>query len=369
MKRSLFFIIIISLVAILTKYYISNYKIEYKVNGYDVKTIYKNKRFYFEINKDITYNFDLYESRKLSKTRISKIDEIELTNYSCVLPHIKDITTYPLCYDKVNKEYIDYNLIDDELLKEYQKDSNKDSKPDKDFVYYNTLKNNEYMALWSYKGYIVMNGDSYKNINIFKKDRYDNSISYMIKNTIYMPNYDEEHEYSKLVTFNIETQKIEYINLNKKIDYDSYIVGNIKNKLYIFDNKNSILYELNLKKSKLEIISNNEKGFIKYENGEWVNCSKTEYKIDKIKFNDTNTSNYTYIIKDEVLYKKINNNKSINTRISNNINNIIFESKDDIYYIYEDNLYLYNPLNGNNKVFYNYELNFNKDNTIFTYIK
>ncbi len=369
MKKSLFLIIIISLIVIFTKYYISNYKIEYKVNDYEVKTIYKNSRFYFEIKKDITYNFDIYEKRKLSKTEIYKIEELELTNYSCIIPYIENIDTYPLCYDKENKEYIDYNLIDDKLISEYQIKSNIDSKPDKDFVYYNLLKNNEYMALWTYKGYIIMNGDSYKNINIFKKDRYDNSISYMIKNTIYMPNYDEEHEYSSLVTFNIETQKIDYINLDKKIDFDSYIVGDIKNKLYIFDNKNSILYELNLKKNKLEILSNNEKGFVKYENGEWVNCSKTEYKIDKIKYNQNNNSNYIYTINENALYKKINENKSINTKISNNITNIIFESKNDIYYIYEDNLYLYNPLKGNNKVFYNYELNFNKDNTIFTYIK
>ena len=50
MKKGLFLIIIITLIAVLTKFYISNYKIEYKVNGYDVKTIYKDKRFYFEIN-------------------------------------------------------------------------------------------------------------------------------------------------------------------------------------------------------------------------------------------------------------------------------------------------------------------------------
>ena len=51
MKKGLFLIIIITIIAVLTKFYISNYKIEYKVNGYDVKTIYKDKRFYFEINK------------------------------------------------------------------------------------------------------------------------------------------------------------------------------------------------------------------------------------------------------------------------------------------------------------------------------
>ena len=368
MKKSLFLIIIISLIAIFTKYYISNYKIEYKVNGYDVKTIYKDSRFYFEMTKEITYNFDIYEKRKISKTKITSIEELELTNYSCIIPHITDIKTYPLCYDKETKEYIDYNLIEDELLKDYQNKTNTDSKPDKDFVYYNLLKNNEYMALWTYKGYIIMNGDTYKNINIFKKDRYDNSISYMIKNTIYMPNYDEEHEYSKMIKLNLETHKIDSISLEKKIDFDSYIVGNIKNKLYIFDNKNSILYELNLKNSKLSVIGNIEKGFIKYKDGEWITCSKTEYRINKIKIDNYKDSNYTYKIENG-LFKQIKENNNITTKISDNISNIIYEYNDDIYYIYEDNLYLYNSLKGNNKLFYYYELNFNKDNTIFMYIK
>lgn len=368
MKKSLFLIIIISIILILTKYYVSNYKIEYTVNNYNIKEIYKDKRFYFEIKKDITYNFDIYDKRTLSKTKIESIEEIDLDTYYCIVPKIKDIDTYPLCYDKTNKEYIDYNLIDNELLTPYQTASNMDSKPDKDYVYYNTLDDKTYMALWTYKGYIVMNKDTYNKVDIFNKDKYDNTISYMIDNTIYMPNYDEEHEYSSLVAFNIETQKINKIKLNKNIDYDSYIVGNIKNKLYIFDNKSNILYELDLKSNKSEIKSNNETGFVKYEDGEWVNCSRTEYKIDKIKYGNKPSSNYEYTINNG-LYKIIKENKNIKTKVSNDITNIIFEHDNDIYYIYEDSLYLYNPLKGNNKVFYNYELNFNKDNTIFTYIK
>lgn len=368
MKKTLFLIIIVTLIAVLTKFYISNYKIEYNVNDYDVKTIYKNKRFYFEIKKDKIFNFDIYSKRKLSKTKVYKIEELDLANYYCIIPFIKDMKTYPLCYSKETQEYIDYNLINDELLADYQYKSNLNSKPEKDFEYYNLLKENEYIALWTYKGYIIMNGKSFKNVNIFKKDRYDNSLSYIIDNTIYMPNYDEEHEYSKMIKLNLETHKIDSISLEKKIDFDSYIVGNIKNKLYIFDNKNSILYELNLKNSKLSVIGNTEKGFIKYKDGKWLICSKTEYKINKIKIDNHKDSNYTYKIKNG-LFKQIKENNNITTKISDNISNIIYEYNDDIYYIYEDNLYLYNSLKGNNKVFYNYELNFNKDNTIFMYIK
>lgn len=368
MKKSLFLIIIVTLIAVLTKFYISNYKIEYKVNDYDVKTIYKNKRFYFEIKKHKIFNFDIYSKRKLSKTKVYKIEELDLANYYCIIPFIKDMKTYPLCYSKETQEYIDYNLINDELLADYQYKSNLKSKPEKDFEYYNLLKENEYIALWTYKGYIIMNGKSFKNVNIFKKDRYDNSLSYIIDNTIYMPNYDEEHEYSKMIKLNLETHKIDSISLEKKIDFDSYIVGNIKNKLYIFDNKNSILYELNLKNSKLSVIGNIEKGFIKYKDGEWITCSKTEYRINKIKIDNHKDSNYTYKIENG-LFKQIKENNNITTKISDNISNIIYEYNDDIYYIYEDNLYLYNSLKGNNKLFYYYELNFNKDNTIFMYIK
>ena len=102
-------------------------------------------------------------------------------------------------------------------IADYQYKSNLKSKPEKDFEYYNLLKENEYIALWTYKGYIIMNGKSFKNVNIFKKDRYDNSLSYIIDNTIYMPNYDEEHEYSKIIKLNIETHKIDSISLDNTL--------------------------------------------------------------------------------------------------------------------------------------------------------
>ena len=48
----------------------------------------------------------------------------------------------------------------------------------KDFIFYNNLEENEYIALWNYKGYIVMNGKSYKNVELFKKDNSDFAFFY-----------------------------------------------------------------------------------------------------------------------------------------------------------------------------------------------
>ena len=365
MKKILLIFIFVCILIIFTKYRFSNYNVEYKVNSYNVNETYKSGRFYFEISKGkYTYNFDSYSNRKFTKTKITKITAIKDDNYNCIYPTIKNIKTYPLCY--VDNEYIDYNLIDSEKLDKYKTISNT-TETDRDFEYYNNLTNNEYVALWNYKGYIVMHNSSYKNIELFKSDRYDNSLAYLLNDTIYTVNYDEEFEYSSLIALNIMTNRTEKIDIGYNIDYDSYIVGNIKNKVYIFDNKHSILYEVNIKKNKTEIIGNVENGFVKYENGKFVSCSKSEYKVDKIKYN-TLESNYTYI-DDNGLFKTINDNNKLKQKINNNKVTMISEYNNDIYYIYEDNFYKYNPLNGENKIFYNYELTFNSNNTIFVYIK
>ncbi len=365
MRKSLLILIFIFSIIIISKYRFSNYSIEYKTGNYNIKTVYKRKRFYFEISdQKYTYNFDIYESRKFSKTMISKIDTINDDNINCIYPHIKNIKTYPLCY--VNDEYTDYNLIDSELLSPYKKQNNEEIKSSKDFVYNNNLSSNEYVALWNYKGYIVMNGSTYKNVELFKKDKYDNSLAYIIDSTIYMANNDEEHEYKKLIWLDLKTLKKGEINIGYNIDFDSYIVGNIKNKLYIFDNKYSILYEIDVKKSKTNIIGSNEKGYVKYKDGELVTCSKSEYKVNKIKFYN-NDSKYTY--SNDGIYKTYNENKNLKLKINNNSNKIIKENLNDIYYQYKDNFYKYNPYSGSEVIFYNYELTFNSENTIFVYNK
>ena len=368
MKKKLLIILFISFVIILYKFYFSNYEISYNLNNYDIYTKYNNNRYYFEIkDNNITYNFDVYEKRKLSKVFINNIKKIEINDYDCIVPSIKTLDSYPLCYDKKNDFQIDYNLIDSELLDDYKINTSIIEKPNKDFIYYNNLNKNEYIALWTYNGYIIMNDKKYNIVKLFNKDKYDNTLAYIIDDTIYMPNYDQEYEYNSLIALNIVNQKSAKLNLNYSIDYDSYIVGNIKSKLYIFDNKSAILYEINTKNGETKIFSSNEKGYVKYENNKFVKCSKQEYKVDKIKFNN-NDSIYTYEYKNGTL-KYLKYNKNIKTKINNKEIINIFENNNNLYYILDNYCYLYNPKDGNSKVFYNYELSFNNANTVFMYIK
>ena len=365
MKRGLVLTVIIGILLVMVKYYIADYDIEYKINNYDIKTVYKDKRLYYEImkGKEI-YNFEIYTKRKLSKTKIEKIKEIKDETISCIYPIIKDIETYPLCYE--NGIYKDYNLIESELLLEYKNEKINVEKSEKDFVYYNNLNKNEYVALWNYKGFIVMNGSSYKNIELFKKDKYDNTQSYLLDSTIYTANYDENHEYTKLIALNLKNLKKSEIEIGYHIDYDSYIVGNIKKKLYIFDNKHSKLYEIDLKKKETKIISSNEIGYKKYNGKEFVKCSKSEYKVDKIKYNFEET-NHIYEVNNGI-YKTIKDNKNIKQLINNEEIIKLKDFEEKLYYSNKDNFYIYTPLNGSEPVFYNYELSFNNNNSIFVYI-
>ena len=365
MRKVLIYTILIFLIIILLKYRFSNYTIEYKVDGFNVKTVYKDKRFYYELKNDKEFNFDIYMNRKFKYSKIASIKEITDENLYCIYPVIKDVKTYPLCY--YNDEYVDYNLIDSEVLSDYKTTKVDVDKNEKDFVFYNNLLDNEYIALWNYKGYIVMHNKSYKNVELFKSDKYDNTLAYLLNGSIYMANNDEEHEYTSLVKLDLASLDFETIKLDYTIDFDSYIVGHVKKNIYIFDNKHSILYEFNTKNNKIKIIGNNEKGFVKYEDGDFVNCSKSEYKVNKIKFNSS-TSKYDYSFNNG-FYKAINDNKDLKLKISNDELKYIYEKENYMYNLFDDSFYRYDPLNGNIKIFYNYELTFNSENTIFVYIK
>ena len=365
MKKTMISFIFICMCLILLKFWTSNYTIKYEVAGYDIETVYNNDRFYFEIIKDDkTYNFDLYKKRNISKLLISDIRIIGDDTFSCIYPVINDVKTYPLCYK--DNVYMDYTLIDSELLDEY-KEVQTSYKPDKDFVYYNNLDSNEYVALWNYNGYIVINGNDYKNIKLFDNEKYDNSLSYIVDNNIYIADYDSNHEFDKLIVFDITNYEKHYIDLGYKIDFDAYIVGHIDNCLYIFDNKHAVLYQVDLKRNKTKIIANNEIGYVKYENGKFVSCSKNEYKVNKIKFNKTN-SKYIYKLEDG-LYKSFIEDRDIFIKISENNVNMIYEYENELYYLYKDYFYKYTPETGSEKVFYNYELSFNDLNSVFVYVK
>ncbi len=370
MKKIIYILIFIVLLVVINKYCTSSYEIKYEVNNFSVRTTFKNDRFYFEIKGKKVFNLDIYEERRFEKKLIKSISVFEADDYYCIYPNIKNINTYPLCYK--GEENIDYHFIEDEDFQNFYKIQISENKinyeEENNFKFYNNLDKKTFIALWKYNGFYLMNDGEVDKITLFKRDQYDNTLYAFINNYLLIPNYNQEHIFNEFILFNLKNGDTETIKSKFDIDYDSYVAGAFKNNVYIFDNKNLNLYEVNTKKRKINLIGNEEQGYVKLEKDKFVESTKNEYKKDKITYFNEEGSNYKYYIEKDHLYKKLKENKEIKTLIfkGNNIK-ILSEFKNKLYFISEETLYEYNPLEGVKAIFYYFELNFNVDNLIFIY--
>ena len=362
MKKKLFIIFLILTLLVTIKYFISDYKIVYILDNHKVETTYKDSRFYISI--DDKFNFDIYKKRGISKLKIKKIKVIESDNLICLYPEIKNINTYPLCY--YNEEYVDYKLINNEVLNEYK--TIQEFESDGNFYFNNSLTKKEYVYLWNYKGFYQMNNDKLETLDLFKEGKYDNSLMYKIDDKIIFPNYDQEYEFNELYVLDMLNGKMNKIESKYDISYNSYIVGNIGRILYLFDIKESYLYEIDTKRLTIRLVGSEELGYFKYEGDKKVDVNVTEYKNRNIKYNNEIESNYKYEIVDNKLYKSyIEDDLKLKIFEGNSIK-IIGEYKDILYFVSEDKFYKYTPKELV-KVFNYFELNFNENNIIYTYNK
>lgn len=352
MIKKVFYILIVLYIIILIKFYVADYDISYNIDGFNIIEKATKDYIYFEILKDNkTYSYMYETGRKITKKRIKNIEVEEVDNIICIKPNIKGLDNYFMCNN--GNEQITYNTL-----------KNEDTKTsNENFKYYKNLNKNEHIYIWKYDGFFYLNEDEYKSINIFEKDRYSNDLMTKINNYIIFPYYDSSYLFSSIVSLNMTTGKYEIIKTEYKISYDSYIVGNIKNNLYIFDNKEEKLYEINYKKGKINLIGDSKKGYIKYENGKRKKANLEEYTKDKITYFEEK-ENYTNITENYFNYTL---NKNIKIKFFNK-NEITISDyyQDNIYFIYKDSLYKYQNSNIETIAHY-FEFNFNKKNNVYVY--
>lgn len=360
MKKKIVIVFLVLTLLIVIKYFSSNYKISYFLDGHKITTVYKNKRYY--INIDNKYDFDIYKRRSIFKLKIKNIKTIESDNMICIYPEIRNIKTYPLCY--YDNEYIDYNLINNDMLNNYK--NNHEYKTNGNFYFNNNLTSKEYVYLWNYKGFYQMNEDKLETLDLFKEGKYDNSLMYKIGNKIMCPDYNQEYEFNKLFIINMLNNKINTIESKYDISYNSYVVGNIDKKIYLFDIKGLNLYEIDAKRLTIRLIGSEKLGYTKFENDKIIPASVNEYKNKEIVYKEKQNSNYKYEVIDNSLYKSYNEgNLKLKLFKGENIK-IIGEYKDNLYFTSEDKFYKYTPFELN-EIFNYFELKFNENNVIYIY--
>lgn len=328
----------------------SDYSIKYEIDGFQVTESFKKNKAHFIIEKDDKmYDYLYFHKRFFDRKIVSSIHSEEVNGYLCLKPNINGLDGYYICSngeENITREVLDKSIVYEESSKDFK---------------FNSLDNNEYMLIWKYDGFYYLNGNEMKSINLFNSERYSNDLMFKIDNYIVFPKYENNYLFNTFIILDMTTGKYKEVETKYSINYDSYYVGNNKNSLYLFDNKNENLYEINYKKNKVDLVGSSIRGFIKYENGREKNAKLEEYTKDKI----------TYFDSEEELVKVNNNVISYNdyelkySDYNVNATNVI---DDKVYYVYKDNVYKYEK-GRTTLVCHYFELNFNSEGRIFVYSK
>lgn len=346
-------LLLILLFVILNIKHKKNYELKYELNGYKVVERYNKteERYIFEISTDnivfpFIFNTKYTNNRKLLKD----INEEKINDGICLTVNVTK-NKKSLCY----KDGI--LLSRDALIEKNYKAINTKSNIK---VYYTK---HEYY-IWNGYGYTDVLSN--KKYNFLKKETYDNNLTYQVNHFIISPNYDQKRSFSKFYIFNMITKKISKLDV-EDINFDMYYLGELNDDLYIFDKFNSNEYKIDLSKMKIAKISNYESG-ITYDKG------LTDIDIKKLKYQEVKF-NYDYLyndlIVDNKLFINISNRlikKDIKIQISDkDIKDIIRRDENNIYYISDDNLYVYSIETGEQLLLNYFEWNFNYRNKIFVY--
>ena len=344
-------LIIFILVAININKSIS-YSLSYDLDGYSISETYNKstKDYLFKVRiEEVEFPFIFKMKYTTNRKLIKKIDEEKINDGICIKVTVKN-DSQVMCYKDDN-----YLSRDSLVKKEYKViDSvNKIKVYSKEYDYY----------IWN--GYGITDLLNNKEYNFLKKENYDNNLTYQVNNYVISPNYDDSHTFNKLYIFDMNTKKIDNMDLDP-IHFDMYYLGYIDNKVYLFDKSDLKEYEIDLNKKKVKVVSDSEKAF-------YYDAGKSDISINKLKYNNI-SFNYNYLYNSSIVDKNIliNINRKGLTNfkyvISNSsVSDIIRRNEYDIFYISGENLYKYNIYKGEQLLLNNFEWNFNYRNKIFVY--
>ena len=295
-----------------------SYKIKVDQNKIKIKEIVNKDNYYIEIKtgKNI-YPIRIYDNITKKRKIVKDIYLYKDKNIECILPVINNkLSIDMMCYkDETLYDYHtiigDNNSLDKyvDSIKLYNLNNFQNKHINKKTigtVKYNIFNNfNNIVAITTYKGLIIND----EEINIFKKDIYNNNLSTFIDNYYIIADYEKKYSFNNFYIINLNNKKITKLESKNDISYDSYIQGIVDNKIYLYDKDNENQYEIDIKENKIKIVSNNK--YIKYyTNKKWEKINKTKANKE-IYFDyetlDNNFTSYDYVEETDnyyYLYKK-----------------------------------------------------------------
>ena len=336
-----------------------DYTKEYTVDEVKISESYdkENKSYYFTLEyQDVVLDY-LYESSyKHNRTLIEKVDIIEDENNFCLIPSGSIIEWIPLCVEEGKNTY--YKNVNENLLSQIPKEFLKEEKELDEEYEDITIYNRDYTyLLWNYDGFYFINEKDTKKIKLFDQERYNINLVGYTKDYLIIPDYEANYTFNKFYRISLSNGDVKTFDLDRDIYFDSYFPGFEKNKLYIIDNKEEIMYEWNAKNGDLEKIKAKM-----LNKGTWENVGiKTLINQNK-KF--TPKTNYEYTLEDGNLSLNYVD-KDITTNIDEEVTSIVRIKDANIFYLKTDTLYVFNPLEGKKRLLNYFEWNFNYENMIY----
>ena len=289
---------------------------------------------------------------------------------------------------KDNIIYYANTLNNEDIKKEFEKYKYKNKYQDKtkqisisntQSIYKENIKKNTYIALETYKGLKLFNGKE-TEIKLFENDVYKKPISIFTDKYYLVADYNSEYTFNKMNLVNIINGEKITIRSYDDISFDSYIMGEVEGKIYLFDKENNKEYEIDLEEKMINQIGN--KNNIIYYNGKWTTITLNEAKSGK-KFTThkdikgyekvDKINNYYYFYKKDnnkyQVYRADKNNKNLKTYLfdTTDITNITYIN-DNIYYKYLNTFNIYSR-NGSRKLISDKEIEFNSDISFGIYEK
>ena len=296
---------------------------------------------------------------------IEEVKTYESDDLKCVYPVADDSTI--ICKNE-DDEYLSYNYVKENIL-DFSKLNNINfevKKVEKKLgdisVDVSKLDLNSNIFIWKYNGFYQVSNDNLSILNDFTNDKYKNDLGVLAGKYYFVPNYDQEYDYTKFYVYNLENNSRKEIDIDFKINYDSYINGVYNNDVYLFDKDSLKQYRFDLKKRKVFLVGDKDTEGVIFDGVNFVKKSVYDLKNGQYFSKEKRLFNYEIINKKLFLISEVNDIKIL---IKDNFDSKdLYLVNDDVYFIEDEYLYRYSF----NKEIYNVlsynEFLFNDENRI-----
>lgn len=414
MKRIFTFLFFLAILAIIYQFGVnflkSGHDITYDLVTDDVefkvREIYdKKKRGFYTLimeNDDYSFIYEVKDTFNKRKKIIQDVEAIKIDDTMCIYPiYLKDTYSSNItCSKKNDNSTYSYSYYKDNQLVKQLEESLKTKKitskswntdeiqgtPDGIITNYKeNMLNGDIVLVWLYNSIYIMENDKTYYLSLFDQDVYENKAGTLVGYNYYIPKYNNDtlQEFATYYRINIKRREKHELRLTDILSKNTYINGVVDNKIYIFDPKNLIQYEISDDSNNPRKIGDKEIN-AQYYNGSWQDKSINEFKDKEVKFvkdysNITELKQYTYQeIYETDRYYYLNNNGEISRLYKNDLNKrvVLFKldgiksitvNKDTIYFIIDDTLYYYNENQGIKKLLQRNEFKYNYSNVYAVY--